>query len=196
MLQWVYEHPDLILESVAVLFGIIYVVLIAKNRISGWAFGIISSFVSIFLFIFYAKLYSEALLYSFYVIAGFYGWYNWSRQKESAEVYCMSLKTHLIIIATGIGLSLLLYWTMTYLFTDAEKPLVDAFTTIFSFIATYLATKKWIGNWIYWIIIDLISTWLYFSRELEIYALLMLVYSVIAVFGYMEWKKLKVVSDA
>lgn len=196
MLQCVYEHPDLILESVAVFFGIIYVVLIAKNRISGWAFGIISSFVSIFLFIFYAKLYSEALLYSFYVIAGFYGWYNWSRQKEAKEVYCMSLKIHLIIIAIGIGLSLLLYWTMTYLFTGAEKPLVDAFTTIFSFIATYLATKKWIGNWIYWIIIDLISTWLYFSRELEIYALLMLVYSVIAVFGYMEWKKLKVISDA
>ena len=196
MLQWVYEHPDLILESVAVFFGIIYVVLIAKNKISGWAFGIISSFVSIFLFIFYAKLYSEALLYSFYVIAGFYGWYNWSRQKEATEVYCMSLKIHLIIIAIGIGLSLLLYCTMTYLFTGAEKPLVDAFTTIFSFIATYLATKKWIGNWIYWIIIDLISTWLYFSRELEIYALLMLVYSVIAVFGYMEWKKLKVISDA
>ena len=196
MLQWVYEHPELILESVAVLFGIIYVVLIAKNRILGWAFGIISSFVSIFLFILYAKLYSEALLYSFYVIAGFYGWYNWSRQKESAEVYCMSLKIHLIIITIGIVLSLLLYWTMTYFFTDAEKPLVDAFTTIFSFIATYLATKKWIGNWIYWIIIDLISTWLYFSRGLEIYAVLMFIYSVIAVYGYMEWKKLKVISDA
>jgi nicotinamide mononucleotide transporter len=196
MLEWINEHPELILESVAVFFGIIYVVLIAKNRISGWVFGIISSFLSIFLFIFYAKLYSEALLYSFYVIAGFYGWYNWSRQKESAEVYYMSLKSHLIIIAIGLGLSLLLYWTMTYFFTDAEKPLVDAFTTIFSFIATFLATKKWIGNWIYWIIIDLISVWLYFSRDLEIYALLMLVYSVIAVFGYMEWKKLKVITDA
>ena len=108
----------------------------------------------------------------------------------------MSLKIHLIIITIGIVLSLLLYWTMTYFFTDAEKPLVDAFTTIFSFIATYLATKKWIGNWIYWIIIDFISTWLYFSRGLEIYAVLMFIYSVIAVYGYMEWKKLKVISDA
>ena len=196
MPEWVNEHPDLILESLAVLFGIIYVILIAKNKISGWVFGIISSFVSIFLFVFYAKLYSEALLYSFYVIAGFYGWYNWGRQKETKEVYCMSIKRHLIIISIGVCLSLLLYWAMTYLFTGAEKPLVDAFTTIFSFIATYLATKKWIGNWIYWIIIDLVSVWLYFSRDLEIYALLMLAYSVIAVFGYMEWKKLKVISDA
>ena len=195
MPEWVNEHPDLILESLAVLFGIIYVILIAKNKISGWVFGIISSFVSIFLFVFYAKLYSEALLYSFYIIAGFYGWYNWSRQKETKEVYCMPIKLHLIIIATGVCLSLLLYWAMTYLFTSAEKPLVDAFTTTFSFIATYLATKKWIGNWIYWIIIDLVSVWLYFSRDLEIYALLMLAYSVIAVFGYLEWKKLKVVSN-
>ena len=82
---------------------------------------------------------------------------------------------------------------MIYFFSGAKKPLTDSFTTIFSFIATYLTTKKWIENWIYWIVIDAVTTYLYFSRGLEVYSLLMLAYSIIAIYGYLEWKKLEVV---
>ena len=51
-----------------------------------------------------------------------------------------------------------------------------------------LATRKWISNWIYWIVIDLVSVWLYWSRDLEIYALLMLIYALMAVYGYYSWR--------
>lgn len=192
-MTWVFNNIALLLEIVAVIFGIIYVILAAKNNISCWIFGIIGSLLSIVLFVIYAKLYAEAVLYIFYVLAGIYGWITWRNQKNETEVYQRNIKTHLLIFVVGIVLSLLLYCTMTYLFDDAEKPFIDSFTTIFSFIATYLTTKKWIENWVYWIVIDAVTTYLYFSRGLEIYSLLMLIYSVIAVYGYFQWKKLNVV---
>lgn len=185
----------MLMESVIVVTGLIYVILIARNNLLGWLFGIISSFLSIFLFIFYAKLYSEAILYSFYVFAGFYGWYYWSRQKQTKEIYQLPFIKHIIIIVSGLILSCFLYLLMSNIFSDTARPFVDALTTIFSFIATYMATRKWIGNWIYWVAIDVISVWLYFSRGLELYALLMLIYSVIAIFGYFQWKKLMLVKD-
>jgi len=193
MVHWIFNNIALLLEIAAVILGVIYVVLAAKNKISCWIFGILGSILSIVLFVVYAKLYAEAILYVFYVLAGIYGWFNWKNQKNEDEVYQRNLKTHFIIIVGGTILSVLLYYGLTSFFKEAEKPLIDSFTTIFSLIATYLTTKKWIENWIYWIVIDVITTYLYFSRGLEIYALLMLAYSVIAVYGYLQWKKLKVV---
>lgn len=193
MVSWLSNNVDLVLEIVAVIFGIAYVILAAKNKISCWIFGIMGSALSIFLFIFYAKLYAESVLNLFYVFAGIYGWINWKNQKDYHQIYQHSFKKHLFIIIGGTIASFLLYYTMTYFFSGAKKPLTDSFITIFSFIATYLTTKKWIENWIYWIVIDAVTTYLYYNRGLEIYSLLMLSYSFIAIYGYLEWKKLEVV---
>ncbi len=192
-MTWVSNNIALLLEIVAVILGIIYVVLAAKNKISCWIFGILGSLLSIALFVIYAKLYAEAVLYIFYVLAGIYGWINWKNQKNEAEVYQRKMLTHLFIIGVGIVFSMGLYYVLTSFFEESERPMIDSFTTIFSFIATYLTTKKWIENWIYWIVIDTVTTYLYFSRGLEIYALLMVAYSVIAVYGYLQWKKLNVI---
>ncbi|MCC7332138.1 MAG: nicotinamide mononucleotide transporter [Flavobacteriales bacterium] len=184
----------ILIEIIAVLFGVVYVVLAAKNNNFCWIFGIIGSAISIYLFIVYAKLYAEALLYFYYVIAGIYGWIIWKKQKVSDEVYQHSFYKHIVIVTIGTLLSFALYKMVTYFFVDAQRPLIDSFTTIFSFIATYLTAKKWIENWLYWVVIDLVSTFLYFSRGLEIYALLMVANTLIALYGYFSWKKLKVVN--
>ena len=196
MVNWLFNNFDLILEIVAVIFGITYVILAAKNKISCWIFGIVGSVLSIFLFVVYAKLYAESVLYLFYVFAGIYGWVNWKKLKEENQVYQHHLKTHLQIIIGGTIVTFLFYYAMTYLFSGAKKPLTDSFTTIFSFIATYLTTRKWIENWIYWVVIDAVTTYLYFSRGLEIYSILMLAYSFIAIYGYLEWKKLTIIKIA
>ena len=193
-MNWITENIALVLEIAAVIFGIVYVVLIAANKISCWFFGIIGSIISIYLFVEHAKLYAEAVLYGFYVLAGIYGWVNWKKQKEPNRVFARSIKTHLVTIAIGILLSLGLFVVLNEWFAEAKKPLIDSFTTIFSFIATYITTKKWIENWIYWIVIDAVTTYLYMSRGLEIYALLMLVYTIIAVYGYLKWRKLTIVN--
>lgn len=175
------------------IFGILYIVLVARNKIACWFFGIVGSLISIYLFIVYARLYAEAVLYAFYVVAGVYGWITWKAQSQPEEVYSRPLSHHIKVTGIGTVLSLLLYYALNYLFEDAEKPLIDSFTTIFSFIATYLTAKKWIENWLYWVVIDAVTTYLYFSRGLEIFALLMFAYTIIAVYGYLAWKQLKVV---
>lgn len=184
----------LLLEVIAVIFGVVYVILAAKNNNWCWIFGIVGSALSIYLFVIYAKLYAEAFLYFFYIIAGIYGWISWKNQVQHNEVYHYGLIKNLIIIAVGILFSFVLYFIVSSFFPASQKPLIDSFTTIFSFIATYLTAKKWIANWIYWVFIDLVSTYLYFSRGLEIYALLMFVYSFIAIYGYYQWRKLEIVS--
>ena len=186
---------ELFLEITAVLLGIIYVVLAAKNNNWCWLYGIVGSALSIYLFVAYAKLYAEALLYLFYVFAGIYGWITWKNQVKHQEVYAFSLTKHIMIIVAGTILSFSLYAIINMFFPSSQKPLIDSFTTIFSFIATYLTAKKWISNWIYWVVIDLVSTYLYFSRGLEIYSLLMFAYSFIAIYGYLQWNKLTVIKN-
>ncbi|MBW6482592.1 MAG: nicotinamide riboside transporter PnuC [Vicingaceae bacterium] len=193
MVHWISNHIALLLEIIAVIFGVFYVFLAAKNNNWCWIFGILGSALSIVLFLFYAKLYAEVVLYFFYVMAGFYGWMNWKNQKKHNQVYQHTFQKHIFILAIGSLLSISLYFIISYFFDAAQKPLIDSFTTIFSFIATYLTAKKWIENWLYWIIIDLVSTYLYFSRGLEIYALLMFSYSFIAIYGYVQWKKLSII---
>ena len=193
MVTWVYNNIPLLLEIVAVIFGVLYTVLMAQNKISCWIFGIIGSLLSVYIFVEYAKLYAEAVLYVFYVFAGIYGWMQWKKQKSVEKVYQQKVSTHVKLILSGTVISLLLYFGLTFFFTESEKPLIDSFTTVFSFIATYLMAKKWIGNWYYWLVIDAVSVYLYYTRELEIYALLMLVYTILVVYGYWQWKKLKIV---
>ena len=75
------------------------------------------------------------------------------------------------------------------IYTDAEQPIIDSFTAIFSLFATYMVTKKILENWIYWIVIDIVSVYLYFSRDLQLTAGLFAAYTIIALFGYFSWKK-------
>ena len=193
MVIWIAENKALLLEILAVIFGVAYIVLAAKNKISCWLFGIIAALLSIWLFIEHAQLYAEAFLYCFYVMAGFYGWYSWQNQVKESTIYQHPLKNHSLLIIIGGIVSVGFYYLVTNIFTDAARPLIDSFTTIFSFIATYLTIKKWLNNWIYWFVIDIVTTYLYVSRELYLYAGLMALYSLIAIYGYLQWKKLNVV---
>lgn len=192
MVLWISNHIELLLEIIAVTFGVFYVVLAAKNNKWCWFYGVLGSALSIVLFIAYAKLYAEAILYFYYVLAGIYGWFVWGKQQNTNTVYQSSWKKHALIIGIGSILSVGLFYIIASLFTEAQKPLIDSFTTIFSFIATYLTAKKRIENWWYWVVINLVSIFLYYSRGLEIYALLMLLNMLIAFYGYQQWKKFNI----
>ena len=176
-------------EVGAVLTGIIYVVLAARHQIACWFFGIISSLLSIYLFA-TGKLYAESALYFYYVLAGVYGWYSWGKGKEGKELPIIrwSWQSHLVWIVSGAVVAIFLGGFLAE-YTDAAQPYIDAQTTIFSFIATYLTTQKVLENWTYWIVIDAISIWLYAERGFALYALLMLVYTIIAIIGYIRWRR-------
>lgn len=177
------------LEYCAVAFNVAYVILAAKRNIWCWPMGIIGSLLSIFLFL-QVKIYAEAVLFIYYVGMGIYGWISWRKvgYNEPFIADSWSLRRHVWVILGGYFGVLLLCWFLNE-FTDAAMPLLDSFTTIFSFIATYLVARKVLENWIYWIAIDSLTVYLYLAQGLKVYALLSLFYTVMAVYGYSTWRK-------
>lgn len=177
------------LEIVATLSGIIYVLLAIRENIWCWLFGIVSSAISIYLFV-GAQLYAEAVLYIYYVWAGIYGWYNWGRGAEKGALPVIELKFQQHLLWIGLGLvGAILLATLLQTYTNAALPLLDAHTTVFSFIATYFVTQKVLSNWLYWIVIDAVSVGLYWNRELYYLSFLMFFYTIIAIWGFYQWRK-------
>ena len=175
-----------IIESVAVLFSILYVVLVAKENIWCWAAALIS--VSLYIYIcFFAQLYPETGLQVFYFIMAIIGYYMWNKENKE-EIKEWSEIKHLLIILLGAILTFFMgFYFSTY--TDSQMPIIDSFTTVFSIIATYMVVKKVLGNWLYWIVIDAVSVYLYFNRDLHLTSLLFIAYTIIAIFGYFSWMK-------
>ena len=176
-----------VIEIIAVVFSVSYVILAAKENIFCWLCAAIS--VSLYIYICYnAKLYLETGLQGFYFIMAFYGYLQWNRHRKEIEIETWSLQRHIFIFGVGIAASFLL-GKLFEIYTNAALPIIDSFTTIFSLFATYMVTKKILENWIYWIVIDIVSIYLYFSRDLQLTAGLFVAYTIIAVFGYISWKK-------
>lgn len=177
------------MEYAAVICALMYIVLISLKNQWGWLFATISSAIYIFI-CYYGKLYLETGLQVFYVAMAIYGWYEWSDADDEPNegIIQWSKKTHVYIISTGLILTILT-GIFFNIYTDQAQPFLDAFTTIFSLIATYMVTKKVLENWFYWIVIDLVAIFLYVNRGLELSGLLYILYTIIAFYGYFNWKK-------
>lgn len=178
------------IEAFAVIFGIAYVILAAYQNNWCWLAAIIS--VSLYIYIcFTAKLYSETGLQAFYLATAFYGWWQWTKkstENKSIVITTLDFKKHALIIILGIGITLPFYF-ITKNFTDAALPFSDALVTAFSLIATFMVTKKILENWIYWILIDSISIYIFLNRGLQLTAVLYFFYVIIAVAGFINWRK-------
>ena len=180
-----------IIESVAVFFSILYVVLAVKENIWCWVAAGISVILYIYI-CFTAQLYPETGLQIFYLFMAFYGYYNWNKNDGNLKIKQWTTSKHLLLILIGTIITFLMgFYFATY--TNSKMPIVDSFTTVFAVFATYMVAKKILGNWLYWIVIDTVSVYLYFSRDLHLTSLLFIVYTIIAIFGYFSWiKKMKI----
>ena len=181
-----YFYRSIIIESIAVLFSILYIILAVKENIWCWGAALIS--VSLYIYIcFSAQLYPETGLQVFYFIMAIIGYYMWNKENKE-EIKEWSEIKHLLIILLGAILTFFMgFYFSTY--TNSKMPIIDSFTTVFSIIATYMVIKKVLGNWLYWIVIDAISVYLYFNRDLHLTSLLFIAYTIIAIFGYFSWMK-------
>ena len=72
--------------------------------------------------------------------------------------------------------------------TDADYPWVDAHTTVFAFVASYMQAHKILSSWLFWIIINGVTVWLYGSKGLDFYSVQMVIYFGLSVWGYFEWR--------
>ena len=178
-----------ILELLGTVLNIFFLVLVIKENIWCWLFGILGSLVSIYLFV-ETKLYSESILYSYYVIMGVYGWRKWSRNDKGRELNVteISIRLHSLWILFGCSVALSLGWLFST-YTDANNPFADAFSTVFAFLATYFEAVKLRSAWFYWIAINGFSAWLYSVRGLDIYSILMFFYFIMSFVGLYNWQK-------
>lgn len=178
------------LEGVAVVLAIAYLVLAARENIWCWACAFVSTAIYIALF-YRVALLSESLLNVFYLLMAVYGWWQWRRGAPGGKARAISRwspRRHLLVIAgTGACVPLLGYWMANSF--NASLPYLDAFTTCFAVVTTWMVTHKILENWLYWIVIDSVSIYLYVEKELYLTALLFVLYLGICVVGFVHWRR-------
>ena len=183
------------LDWTLLITAIFYIILAARENIWCWFWGIISC--SLWAVVsFRGKLYADAVLQLYYVAISFWGIYEWKfkpqeENKEALPITRLTIQQHLKIIVIGILLSLPFgYFLKGY--TDAAATYLDSVTSVFAIITTVLVARKILENWIYWIIIDGVYIYLYGSRGMLMTAVIMVIYVIISVFGYFNWRKILV----
>jgi len=180
-------------EAVAVIFAIAYLLLAVRENILCWLFAFISTAIYTVLF-WDVSLLMESALNVYYMAMAVYGWQQWTRggnkgggEPHTLGIQSMSIRQHVLVI----GAIAILSYVSGYLLgehSSAAWPYVDSFTTWASVITTYLVTRKYLQNWLYWIVIDTVSIPLYIDRGLNLTALLFVAYVVIAFIGYFKWR--------
>ena len=177
-------------EIVAVVMAVAYLLLAIRQNIWCWFCAGISTAIYVWLF-FEAKLYMESGLNAFYFAMAIYGWYVWmSGRSEGHErpVTVWSVQTHvvaIVIVAFTSAASGYLLDTRT----DAAFPYIDSMTTWGAIWATFLVARKVLENWWYWLVIDIASVFIYWTRDLELTSMLFVLYVIMIPFGIVSWSR-------
>ena len=177
-------------EPLAMGLALGYLLLIILEQRNAWLLAAMSA--GLYLKIFYdVGLFMEAGLQVFYIVMAVYGFWAWGRNSsgQHLRIQRWPLKLHLLILAavltSGVGIGLLLTR-----FTDAALPIPDSITTIGALTTTWMVARKVLENWLWWLGIDLVSIVLYLERGLELPALLLAGYVLLALVGWHNWRRL------
>lgn len=186
-------QPISILELSAMLTGIVAVWLTVKQNIFCFPIGIIN--VILYAYLFYSpgvRLYADSGLQIIYIILLIIGWWNWSKKGNAKEntVFLTPRKTGISLTALVVIFSVLLGYILQK-YTDASFPWFDAALTSLSLAAQWMIAKRYIENWILWIIADILYVPLYFIKGLPLTTLLYILFLFLAIKGYAEWLKIR-----
>lgn len=177
------------LQITATIFSLFYIFFAAKNKLICFLFGAIASACWAYESFYNLNLKFDALLQLFYIFMSFYGAYHWRRNKDDKNaIKKLNPKTNLFIVILGVIISFACAKVaLTYF--DTSYAYLDALTTGFSIVATFLLAKRYIDNWIYWLFIDPIYIFIYFNSGGMLFAGISIVYTIMAVNGYFTWRK-------
>ncbi|MCU0349415.1 MAG: nicotinamide riboside transporter PnuC [Flavobacterium sp.] len=188
------DYPNylIVLELIAVTFGIVSVWFAKKNNILVYPTGLVSTLIFVYILLEF-QLYGDLIINFYYSIMSILGWYLWSRTKNGADEFPISVMNKKdFIISVMIFIVTLLFVVFVYLFFDKFTDwtaYVDAFTTGLFFVGMWLMAKRKVENWILWILADIISVPLYFHKGLTFSSLQFSIFTILAILGYLEWKK-------
>ncbi|KGE03385.1 nicotinamide riboside transporter PnuC [Pseudohaliea rubra] len=176
-------------EAVAVLLGVAYLLLAARESLWCWYAAFAST--AIFLVLFWqVRLYLESALQVYYLAMAVYGWWQWQRPGEARTLAIsrFGARAHGLVIGGVLALSAL-SGALLSRYTDAALPYLDAFTTWGAIVTTWMVARKILENWLYWIVIDSASIVLYLDRGLLLTAALFAAYVVICIAGFLAWRR-------
>lgn len=176
-----------LLSLIAFIFGILGVWLTIKQSIMCWPVSMIAVLASIVEF-YEQHLYGDMSLQIFYLFAALYGWLFWNRLKSTGFMITkMNVKLWPLLILLVIAQSVFYIFLLSYF--KGDQVVFDAILTACSLTATYMMTRKWLENWVTWVVIDLAYTVLYGIKDMWLFALLYLVFACVAAFGWIKWKR-------
>lgn len=163
-----------------------------RRKTAGWPIGLVSVLLAALVY-FDEGLYAEGGLQFFYLISGVYGWWQWkAAERISPENQVWHLPMKRTEAITGILLALIasfFIYLVLQRFSGAVSPLPDALITGFSLLAQVWLARKKPENWLLWMLLNIGSVGLYIQRELWFFAGLYFLLFLLAVRGYMLWKK-------
>lgn len=176
------------LEFFGTLFGIISVFFLIKENKLAWYFGIIN--VSMFIYIFYEKkIFGQFVLQIFFLVLQFYGLYVWGKKNSDVKIKWLNFKQKvyslLFVFISFFILEPILYF-------NSDKTILtklDVFLASLSFLAQSIQAKKKIDNWLIWILVDILSIYLFYQNELYKVMFFYLVLFILATIGFFTWRK-------
>lgn len=179
-----------LLELLAVLFGIVSVWLSTREHIASWPTAIVN--VSLYFVVFReARLYADMGLQVFYFGLSWYGWYQWKFGgvgRTELPVSRTTARVAATLVPIGLvgagALGLVLART-----TDASLPWVDSATSVTSLLAQWMMTRKLLENWLVWIAVDVVYVGMFLYKELFLTAGLYAAFLLLAVKGYLDWRR-------
>ena len=177
------------LETTAVGLALAYIALAMQQSRLCWVAAIISAAIYIAIFT-EVKLYMEAGLQLIYIAMATVGWIFWGRDdsEEALAVTTRPFHFHLTAIA-GISITAACTGFLLSHFTDSARPFVDSTTTVAAIVCTWMVTRKILENWLYWMVINCVSVWLFMDRGLDLTSGLFVLYAVLSVVGYFNWRR-------
>ena len=196
--DWIFSQYDgiathlVVLEIVAVVFGFLSVWYSKRENILVFPTGIISTAIFVYILLVFGLL-GDMLINAYYFSMSIYGWYVWTRKvdenhfipitkttsKENRQSFILFIATVIFVCAVYLFFNRFNNWTAY----------VDTLTTAIFFVGMWLMAKKKLENWVYWIIGDLISIPLYWYKGLIFTSLQYVLFTIVAIYGYLAWKK-------
>lgn len=178
-------------EIAAALMGVAYILLAAKESQLCWLFAFFSTLVYTVLF-WEGQLPMQALLNFYYMGMAIYGFWLWQKHGKQTDTLLISrwpFKKHFGFIVGGLVVSALL---SAYLQQSgqSQSPVLDAYTTVFSVMNTWLIARKVLENWLYWVVVDGAATLLYVQTGYYATAVLFVLNTILAIAGFISWVKL------
>lgn len=182
----------IILEAIAFFFGIASVVYAKREHILVYPTGLVATVITVYIFL-HDELMGDMMLNFYFSIMSIYGWWNWSRKKDNQYVVPISrtnTKEKLIGLAMFVMTMIVTYGVYRFYGTEiTSSNYIDIFTSGIFFTAMWFMANKKLEHWILWIFADMITVPLYAYRGWGMLSFQYIIFTILAIQGYIAWKK-------